>query len=375
MCRFGLLWASLAIAGHGQTLQMVGQASPHSSYEETPQSPLGSLAALLLTSNTAAGWQIPQAGRCCNFVRDNARSNAVERHTKLHSLVGKSPVGSRGRLQHVLMEEAAAAKPEAESLQPLPPGFKPPVNYDEMLQQAEATVVRAVVDGKSRFVLRLLLPKGPDVLLPPDEGWVGGVMQLYGACSPVVRQLLRRVSRSLGGSEPKLTEQLLSDTEGVGVWNAQSKDPANDAVAMIQPMQERIKEVRQLDAVAGPRPLLLVNPQWKENLDPFDGLAAEGGLLGAVGKYFGGMKDRDQDLKEMGFEEIYTISQYVQRGSRVCLFKVYPYGWTAFYVDKETDSWKVLMPGLKQRPTGAEVSQAMEDQKIPYYVNEYTKLT
>lgn len=372
MCRLGFLWASLAIAGHGHTLHMLDEISPSGSYEEPSKSPLSSLATLLLTTNLAAGWQLPQAGRCCHPARDSARKSALARQTELYSLTGRSPVSNAGRLQHTRMEEAPGVKLENEPLEKLPIGLQPPGTYDEMLKQAETTTVRAILDGKDRLVLRLLLPDG-DSLKAPDEGWAGGIIQLYGACSPVVRQLLRRVCFTLGGSEPKLSEQVVDDTEGVGLWNAVSVQPENDAVAMVQPMFDQMKDIRKLDFQAGPRPFLLVNPQWKETLDPFDGIAAEDGVVGAIGRYLGGKKDRNEDLNDMGFEEIYVISEYVSRGSRICLFKVYPYGWTAFYVDKKTQDWTVLMSGLTSRPSGQDVEQALIDAGVPFNFNEYTE--
>ena len=90
-------------------------------------------------------------------------------------------------------------------------------------------------------------------------------MQLYYACSPVVQQLLRRLSTEVAGVPPTLSEQRLdaSGVDGESVWMAQSTTPQDDCVGLVQPTAERMDTIRTLSRDAGARPLLLVNPQWK----------------------------------------------------------------------------------------------------------------
>ena len=86
--------------------------------------------------------------------------------------------------------------------------LKPPIGKEEMLSSAAAAVTRAKADGVSRFTLRLFLPRGDDDnLYPPDESWQGGIMQLFSEASPLVRDLLRRLSTEVAGVPPSLTEQ------------------------------------------------------------------------------------------------------------------------------------------------------------------------
>merc|ERR1719399_2223500 len=108
-----------------------------------------------------------------------------------------------------------------------------------MLSQASAAVLRAREDGKTRATLRLFLPRG-EGLSPPDESWQGGIMQLYAACSPLVRELLRGLSTDVAGVPPSLTEQRLdtSGVDGESVWMAQSSQPQDDAVGFVQPSAE-----------------------------------------------------------------------------------------------------------------------------------------
>ena len=74
-----------------------------------------------------------------------------------------------------------------------------------MLQQAVACVSRAKADGVSRHILRMFLPRGEmDGLVPPDESWEGGIMQLFSVASPLVRELLASLSTSVAGVPPSL---------------------------------------------------------------------------------------------------------------------------------------------------------------------------
>ena len=212
------------------------------------------------------------------------------------------------------------------------PVVKPPADQEQMLTQAAAAVLRAREDGRSRFILRLFLPRG-EGLSPPDESWQGGIMQLYAACTPLVRELLRRLSNDVAGVPPSLREQRIdaSGVDGESVWFAQSSKPEDDGVAFVQPMGESLATITKLSNEAGKRPLMLVNPQWKERDDPLDALSRKGGLLGMMGNFMGGKAALEAELETIGFTDVYTLAEYVCRGSRICLQLSYPNGWTAFY--------------------------------------------
>jgi hypothetical protein len=167
-----------------------------------------------------------------------------------------------------------------------------------MLGQAAAAVKRARAEGVNRFVLRLFLPRG-DGLSPPDESWQGGIMQLFSVCSPLTRELLRLLSTEIAGVPPALREQRIdaSGVDGESVWFAQSSQPQDDCVAVVQPMAESLKTIRQISSDAGRRPMLLVNPQWKERDDPLDALSRKGGLLGMMGNFMGGKAAMEAELE------------------------------------------------------------------------------
>ena len=80
---------------------------------------------------------------------------------------------------------------------------------------------------------------------------------------------------SIAVSQPALQEQRLdvSGVDGESVWMAQSSKPEDDAVGFVQPSVEIVDKVVQISDTAGSRPVLLVNPQWKERDDPLDALS------------------------------------------------------------------------------------------------------
>ena len=248
----------------------------------------------------------------------------------------------------------------------------PPVDREQMLQQAAAAVLRARGAGENRFIMRLFLPRG-EGLSPPDESWQGGIMQLYAVASPLVRDLLRRLSTDVAGVPPSLREQRIdaSGVDGESIWMAESAKPEDDGVAFVQPMTESLQTIRKISTDAGKRPMLLVNPQWKERDDPLDALSRKSGFLGALGNALGGKAAMEGELSAMGFIATYTLSEYVCRGSRICLLLSYPYAWSAFYRNAETDGWEPLLSGEEDRPTYQQIEAALIDQDVPFRFTEF----
>jgi hypothetical protein len=85
-----------------------------------------------------------------------------------------------------------------------------PLTFDEMVKQASSTMEAAYAEGITRQIMRIFLPRaagndnlgqfyegeaedelGEIVLVPPDETWQGGIMQLYRACSYSCQKILR----------------------------------------------------------------------------------------------------------------------------------------------------------------------------------------
>jgi hypothetical protein len=85
-----------------------------------------------------------------------------------------------------------------------------PLSFDEMIRIASSAMSDAFDQGFNRQMCRVLLPRDPSnvnignffendadvdtqqlVLVPLDESWQGGIMQLYRAAAPTCHALLR----------------------------------------------------------------------------------------------------------------------------------------------------------------------------------------
>ena len=85
-----------------------------------------------------------------------------------------------------------------------------PLSFDEMVRQSSTAMKDAYSLGITRQTVRILLPRSADndqilqyiedevkfnmasaVLVPPDETWQGGIMQLYRAASVTCQEILR----------------------------------------------------------------------------------------------------------------------------------------------------------------------------------------
>mmetsp|Transcript_688 Transcript_688/g.1229 ORF Transcript_688/g.1229 Transcript_688/m.1229 type:complete len:246 (+) Transcript_688:343-1080(+) len=244
-----------------------------------------------------------------------------------------------------------------------------------MIEQAVAAVSRAREEGRNRLILRLFLPRDGE-LTPPDESWVGGIMQLYATCSPLARELLQKLGVSVAGVPPSLKEQRLDESgvDGESVWMAQSSRPQDDTVGFVQPSAEQIERVSEVSSSAGSRPVLLINPQWKERDDPLDALSRKGGFLGSLGSFLGGKAATEAKLDELGFIDAYTLAQYRCRGSIICLQLSYPYGWTAFYRQGVQDEQWTPLLALDVRPTYQQVEEALQEANVPFRMTEFDSI-
>jgi len=214
-------------------------------------------------------------------------------------------------------------------------------------------------------MLRLLLPRGGN-LVPPDESWEGGILQLYSVCSPLVKDLLRQISSSIAGVPPALREQRLdaSGVDGESMWVAQSARPAEDGVAFVQPSAEVLDAIEQVCESAGARPVLMVNPQWREGDDPLDALSRQGGIIGAIGCFLGGKASTEQRIAELGFQPAYNLVQFSCRGSTVVFTRSYPGDWAVFI--QQPDEKAEFLFSAAERPDYQQVEKQLIEQGIPF---------
>ena len=101
--------------------------------------------------------------------------------------------------------------PSAEDSAEIPVRPLAPRTESQMLNAAKQSILKAYADGKNRLKVRFLLPRDGQ-LLPTDENWPGGIMQLYGACSPLVRRLLQLLAPP---QQSAVTREQRLDASGV----------------------------------------------------------------------------------------------------------------------------------------------------------------
>lgn len=237
---------------------------------------------------------------------------------------------------------------------PKPPTV--PANEIEMLASCAKSVRAAFKDGNTRQKIRLLMPR-EGTLAATDESWMGGIMQLFNVCSPLTRNLLRR----LNDAAPQLKEQRLDESgvDGISLWMAQYSNAREDISAFVQPNTEIMDSVAEVCKSAGPRLVLIVNPQWRETADGYDLLGSKDGLLGKIGNFLGGTAGARKEIKDLGFEDTYLIQQYVVRGDDCQIIKAYPYENWVVYTTSD-DGQKVMLGEQAGRPTYQDIEQLLE---------------
>mmetsp|Transcript_123259 Transcript_123259/g.195465 ORF Transcript_123259/g.195465 Transcript_123259/m.195465 type:complete len:249 (+) Transcript_123259:1-747(+) len=239
-----------------------------------------------------------------------------------------------------------------------------------MLEQAVDAIFRAQEDGINRCVVRLLVPKPGGKLVAMDESFVGGIMDIYRQTSPLARDILMELSESADGEPPKMAETRLdkSGVDGESVWFAQASKPEDDSLALVLPtsVRERRADIRKFHEQAGPRTVVIVNPQWKDDDDAIDFLSTKGGPFAAIGSFLGGKGSMLQELADMKFVDVYNLETLDVRGSDIILMLQYPYGWNCWYYDPDTRKNVELIMGSPTKMTYDDIAQALIDREVPF---------
>lgn len=265
-----------------------------------------------------------------------------------------------------------------------------PLSFEEMVKQVSSAMEDAMKEGKKRQTLRILLPRSSDndqlgqyyeksvtdpdpsfyvdtVLVPPDETWQGGIMQLYRAASLACQEILRRYSRNAqGGVVPRLQEDRSFDesgVDGVGLWITQGAAPSDDVSCFVQPSQETIDGIERISSQAGERMVALINPQWRIVDDALDAASKKDGMFGQLASFLGGKGNSLKRLEDLGFENIYIMEGYVCKGGNVRLIKRFDTEW---YVFAENDDGTDFIEcgSSKERPSYQDVDKMLDDKGI-----------
>lgn len=190
-------------------------------------------------------------------------------------------------------------------------------------------------------------------------------MQLYQACSPLVRSLLRKASKN--DMAPKIDEQRLDESgvDGISLWTAQCLKARDDTYAFCQPSTETIDAVKQVCSNAGPRSVLMVNPQWRETKDGYDLAGEKAGLFGQIGNFLGGTADARKQVAELGFKDVYLLQEYTVNGYPCRILKCYPStNWRTYMIDEDKEA-PMELGQQEGRPTYQDIAALLESKGIP----------
>mmetsp|Transcript_2369 Transcript_2369/g.6877 ORF Transcript_2369/g.6877 Transcript_2369/m.6877 type:complete len:356 (-) Transcript_2369:113-1180(-) len=263
-----------------------------------------------------------------------------------------------------------------------------PLSFEEMIKLASSAVSDAYEQGITRQSVRVLLPRDASsgdlgvqyendaivdgrneenvVLVPPDETWQGGSPQLYRACAPTAQEILRRVSKDVGGVPPRMVEDRSIDesgVDGIGLWMSQSQNPADDISCFVQPSQETIGAIEGISGQAGDRLVMLMNPQWRNVDDALDAASKKGGILGGFASFLGGKGASLQKLEELGFKDTLSIEGYVCRGGNIRFVRRFDSDYVVF-AENDAGTAYIKVGTSKMRPTYQDIDQMLEDNGI-----------
>ena len=279
-----------------------------------------------------------------------------------------------------------------------------PLNVDQMIQQVATTILEARSQTNCcRQTVRILLPRDLNnanlgtyyesedeestefVLVPPDESWQGGIMQLYRSAVPTCEDILKNLSNtfSITGIPPKIIEDRTIDdsgVDGVGILttktNIRSKkdeeDEEEEITCYVQPLQETVPTIlRNMKDGSNKGLTVLVNPQWRLVDDALDSASQMDGFLGSLASFLGGKGGVLKQLVDADFQNTYTLEGYVCKGRNVRLLKTFNSKWTIW---AETDNSTNRNPEFKLIGTSSS-NDRPSYQDIESMFDDYTSIS
>lgn len=309
-----------------------------------------------------------------------------------------------------------------------------PLSYNEMILQTSQAMTDALSAGKTRQIVRILLPRDASndnfgvfqeaeaqtsnsralnaaettKLVPTDESWQGGIMQLYRAAAPTTKDILRQLSPTMreAGVPPKIVEDRSIDESGVDglglLYTQIGKNGGdevkgeeenkggfggfgfgasltlptlseNDMCVFVQPNQEVIDSIETLStqssssgSAGGGSPLIaLINPQWRNVDDALDSASKNDNVFGAFASFLGGKGNSLRRLDSLGYQNTYTLEGYVCKGGNIRLLKRFDSDWIVFAENDSGDAW-VRVGQQVDRPKYQDVEKMLDDKGVGY---------
>lgn len=305
-----------------------------------------------------------------------------------------------------------------------------PLSYNEMIMQTSQAMTDALSAGQTRQIVRILLPRAANndqigvfqesdaqtsnsnalnaaettKLVPTDESWQGGIMQLYRAAAPTTKDILRALSPTMreAGVPPKIVEDRTIDesgVDGVGLMYTQIGKSGGDEVkgeeeeeggglfgafagfgqsvtlptlsgddmcVFVQPNQEVVDSIETLSTQSDSGELIaLINPQWRDVDDALDSASKNDNAFGAFASFLGGKGNSLKRLDALGYQTTYTLEGYVCKGGNIRLLKRFDSDWIAFAENDAGDAW-VKVGQQKDRPRYQDVEKFLDDKGVGY---------
>ncbi|EJK77005.1 hypothetical protein THAOC_01193 [Thalassiosira oceanica] len=294
-----------------------------------------------------------------------------------------------------------------------------PLTYNEMVSQVADTMAMASEEGFKRQIVRILLPRDASSgklgemyepqaetstrakaqemkLVPTDESWQGGIMQLLRACTPTLTDIMTELSPTYRttGVPPSILEDRSIDESGVdgvsilytsmgsGANTKQSSDGGgffggflgdfsppslsdDDVCVFVQPTQEIIESVSSISSTSNDALIALVNPQWRNVDDALDLASSQDNIFGAFASFLGGKGNVLRQLDELDFKATYTLEGYVCKGGNVRLLKKFNSDWYVFAESDGGDQF-VTLGSMPERPTYQDVQKMLDEKGVGY---------
>ena len=306
------------------------------------------------------------------------------------SFVAPSVVSSTAsRSDHVMMPWMAAdtVSETSDSSTTSTTNLAMPLSWDEMIRQASSAIQEAAAAGQRRQIVRVLLPRDSASgdfgtylesqandnkvqvsLVPPDESWQGGIMQLYRAAAPTAQRMMQALTRHTpGGVPPRIVEDRSVDESGVdGVSYFQTDD--QQVSCWLQPLQDNVPDILKTTTTKDDDDKtisLLMNPQWRLVDDALDSASKQEGFLGGLASFLGGKGGALRQLQDAGYVPVYTLEGYVCRGANVRLLQVRESDWHVFCERDDGESF-VSVGTAPQRPTYQQVDELLNQADIGF---------
>mmetsp|Transcript_10930 Transcript_10930/g.21074 ORF Transcript_10930/g.21074 Transcript_10930/m.21074 type:complete len:393 (+) Transcript_10930:148-1326(+) len=323
---------------------------------------------------------------------------------------------------------SSSANPVPATKEEINKALRIPQSYNEMIQQTSQAMMDAYNQmGMSRQIVRILLPRDASSgqlgeyyeaeaetsgkasqeqmkLVPCDESWQGGIMQLYRAASPTTKDILRQLSPTTAttGVPPKIIEDRDIDesgVDGVGLFYTQTGSDSSsttknsnnsgggglfgpsltlptlsetDMCIFVQPTQEVVDTIEELsNQSTSPSnekssPLIaLLNPQWRNVDDALDVASKSDSLFGQFASFLGGKGSSLRRLDALGYRSTYTLEGYVCKGGNIRLIKRFDSDWIVFAENDKGDEY-VRVGEMVERPKYQDVEGMLEEKGVGY---------